>query len=256
MTAKLPRVHYTKECECGCGGILEVDSDKNRKHLHNPPRFLTGHQRKGSKLAPIKKTVQCQCGCGGLIEVDTEKFRHHHYKTLKFIPGHQGKGKPRNRYIPTLEEIPSGICECGCGEKTEIVTVTYKDRRWFIGYPKPYLPNHKRYRGEKSHKWKGGRWKHKSGYIYVYVPNHPYCNRDRYVLEHRIIMEKYLGRFLIPTEEVHHINEIIDDNIIENLLILTKSQHKKLHELKKLLDPPPPIDELLRLLNIERVPSI
>lgn len=46
---------------------------------------------------------------------------------------------------------------------------------------------------------------------------------------HRYLMEKHIGRRLLPSELVHHINEDIHDNRIENLEILTRAEHKKRH---------------------------
>ena len=39
-----------------------------------------------------------------------------------------------------------------------------------------------------------------------------------YVLEHRLVVEKYLQRYLTPEEQIHHINEIVDDNRLEELM--------------------------------------
>ena len=70
--------------------------------------------------------------------------------------------------------------------------------------------------GKASHLWKGGRYTKREGYIYVYQPEHPF-NIKKYVLEHRLVMEKHLGRYLKKGETVHHKNGIRDDNRIENL---------------------------------------
>ncbi|MBA7552191.1 hypothetical protein ES705_44746 [subsurface metagenome] len=68
----------------------------------------------------------------------------------------------------------------------------------------------------------------------ILIPNHPHTTKSGYVREHRLVMETTIGRYLEPEEVVHHINGIIDDNRIENLILFAnKSEHVKHHELLK-----------------------
>jgi len=83
--------------------------------------------------------------------------------------------------------------------------------------------------GEKAANWKGGRRKLKQGYIYIYSPDHPNATKRGYVMEHRMVMEKEIGRYLKPNELVHHKNGIKDDNRIENLELMTKGTHVSKH---------------------------
>jgi len=84
--------------------------------------------------------------------------------------------------------------------------------------------------GEKSYRFKGKVYDG-YGYIYIYSPNHPNKTACKYIFEHRLAMEKHLGRYLKREEVVHHKNNIRDDNRIENLkLFKNEKEHRKFHE--------------------------
>ncbi len=71
--------------------------------------------------------------------------------------------------------------------------------------------------GKNNPFWHGGKTLHERGYILIRTPNHPNANMRGYVSEHRLVIEKKIGRHLSSQEVVHHINGIKDDNRLENL---------------------------------------
>ncbi len=73
--------------------------------------------------------------------------------------------------------------------------------------------------GEKAAHWKGGRHVSSGGYVKVWAPKgHPAAQGNGgYVAEHRLVMERALGRYLERHETVHHINGDTQDNRLENL---------------------------------------
>ena len=110
-------------------------------------------------------------------------------------------------------------CECGCGELIPSITKGRWKARYKLGHNDPEIRN-----------WKGGRMRNSDGYILVWSPNHPFKGAKGYILEHRLVMEKHLGRYLKKGEQVHHINGIKDDNRIENLKLVTAKEHHEIHK--------------------------
>jgi hypothetical protein len=82
--------------------------------------------------------------------------------------------------------------------------------------------------GPSNRNWGGGRKSKSTGHILIYVPDHPQA-RKGFVPEHRVIMEKHLGRLLTLDERIHHINCNPKDNRIANLFLSDRFKHSKIH---------------------------
>ena len=68
-----------------------------------------------------------------------------------------------------------------------------------------------------------------AGYVGIHAPDHPNKTKKGFMSEHRLVMEKKLGRKLLSSEHTHHKNENRKDNKPENLEIVSYSQHCKKH---------------------------
>lgn len=59
---------------------------------------------------------------------------------------------------------------------------------------------------------------------YVKIRQDEVIGRDKWMLEHRYVMEQHLGRKLLPGENIHHVNGDRLDNRLENLELWVRFQ--------------------------------
>lgn len=96
------------------------------------------------------------------------------------------------------------------------------------------MPTMKR---ETHWRWKGGKYVTRAGYVKVLTPEgHPY--KGRYMCEHRLVMEKKLGRHLAKPERVHHVDGNRINNDPANLsLYSSQSEHARAETKKQIKYP-------------------
>lgn len=66
-------------------------------------------------------------------------------------------------------------------------------------------------------------------YLNAIIPEHPNATVHGYVLLHRAVMEISIGRILTDEEVVHHIDHNPFNNAIDNLQLITRVEHSRLH---------------------------
>ncbi len=116
-----------------------------------------------------------------------------------------------------------------------------KGEYWGSGFKVGHIPWNKNKKGihlSKNSEFKKGMtpwnkgtgkgWsKDKSVKNYIYLRGTTIKNRG--VRKHRMIMEEYLGKKLTRKEVVHHIDGNTLNNKIENLQVMSISEHASLH---------------------------
>jgi hypothetical protein len=183
---------------------LKVVGIKNRKELWECS-CSCGNKKIVNKYALISgNTSSCGCLKTGLI---TKNLSGKRFGKLLIIKHMGFVKKNRSRWL----------CKCDCGEEKIVstdnltsgttVSCGCKIKEWFKII-------------DLSQNLK--RSKSANGYIRIRVGR-------SYVLEHRIVMEQYLGRELNVNENVHHKNENKEDNRIKNLEIINRSNHSTYH---------------------------
>lgn len=131
--------------------------------------------------------------------------RLHYWRSRKY--GDPLAGPPlRNRTAPTQVY---GLCQAdGCQRQARITA----GRDSGVQVCGKHYQRWRKY-GDINVKVRatGNRSHNANGYIIVSMGD------ATMMLEHRLVMERHLGRKLRPDENVHHVNGVRDDNRLENL---------------------------------------
>jgi hypothetical protein len=119
--------------------------------------------------------------------------------------------------------LTNGIPICAlCGATERVVTAATTK---FPGYCRQCI-----YRGLRAAPQSVPRPLTKDGYVLVPKQyDHPRRNNSYQVLEHILVVEHHLGRYLNDREVVHHKNGVKTDNRLENLELTTASAHMTHH---------------------------
>lgn len=150
---------------------------------------------RGVKLQPGEKLSSVY---PGLIDRGDGRFRE----------PYEYRGKQSNRYY---EETSCAVC----GQ----VTLAHASniRKYARSVCSAECKRKHRTKPDGAVKFKRGR---AGGHVLEKAASHPYAKKG-FVAQHRLVVERHIGRVLAPHERVHHINCIQDDNRIENLHLCT-----------------------------------
>ncbi len=84
--------------------------------------------------------------------------------------------------------------------------------------------------GSKNPNWKGGKIKKNTGYIFIKKRSHPFSDKQGYIQEHRLVVEKQIGRYLLPDEATHHLGKRDDNRPHMLMAFVNNSAHTRFHK--------------------------
>ena len=175
--AEVRKGHAYWTCICDCGTEKTIAATSLNKGVAQSCGCLYAESRKALGLFKLKDMTGQRFG--------------------KLIVLHRAPAPPHVKQ----QNKAYWLCQCDCGKASVIGGDA--------------LRNAKTRSCGCSH-WKGGRKVDKQGYSWIWLPMHP-KTVGGYVAEHRLIMERHVGRPLFTGETVHHKNGDKQDNRIENL---------------------------------------
>ncbi len=95
-----------------------------------------------------------------------------------------------------------------------------------------YIPSKKTREEIRSSRNDIGRHMNYNGYWLILCPCHPNADKKGYMLEHRLVTEVKIGRFLDSHEIIHHIDSDRGNNNLNNLLLTNNVEHLSFHNYK------------------------
>lgn len=156
------------------------------------------------------KTNFCLCGCGKEIPLKDKRGRIKKFHKDCFTIG-RPLSKGAKKYLSLMAKSPQRLKMSI--EKINKVNKEVKEGKRLSGR---YIDGYLRSREDV--------------YLMIKRKNHLRANKQGYVFEHILVMEKKLKRKIKRHETVHHLNRIRNDNRPENLyLCSTESEHQQIH---------------------------
>lgn len=122
-----------------------------------------------------------------------------------------------NGFAPKRKRVMQDTCKIITQEDRQC-----KKPKWSKGMCQMHYRRVKLY-GDPFARERGHKGKPKT-YKMVSAPNHPNADTKGWIAEHRLVMSEFLGRPLLPKENVHHKNGDRMDNRLENLELWNTSQ--------------------------------
>lgn len=215
-------VHYSAELVSKETGISEsaIYSSLKRQGIERSRKALNKHLARNNEIVSLFRALHSTRLVADKMNLPLKTV--HEVLRITGIPTPR-KGRRHNPYaacdIHSTKVLE--MCDQGCSlaEMAEAVGTTGVEVKKFLrrnGVTKEFP---KATYGEKHYAWKG-RLLDKDGYVLIHCKGHPNARKHtHYIFEHRLVVEADLGRYLLPTEVIHHLDGDRQNNSVENLQV-------------------------------------
>lgn len=196
-------------------GIEARFGGQNRRFNDSQIEMLAAEYRAGASLTELARRH------GGSPALIRNAFRRNGVQTRN--KGNHKEYWPPERVAWLREQYEAGRSNVDIAQELGLAARTVGNKLLSLDI----APRGPVLKGPAHHSWKGGRSNH-GGYTEVKLPDDdPMVSmrtRSGYVLEHRLVMARKLGRPLLPDERPHHKNLVRSDNEPGNLELWLTSQ--------------------------------